>query len=743
MKTNRADRIASIIEQRYPLVDRIKRVEAKLDSLRLAILDLQERREQILTHSIDSEDAWRLGEVDLPALQGKIQAELQQLDKLKNRFSRNTLNIGVVGLMGQGKSTLLQSLSGLTDAEIPARKGGACTAVRSTIYHHPSDSKADVILHSENSFLQEVIGVYYDELGLGSKPTTLDEFAQSLPALPIGDATKSAMYEHLRKDYYEHLQEYRPLLLPGTPRKIDIPKERIQEYVVQQRNEQGELINFKHLAVREVRISCPFNSPEIGNIALVDVPGLGDLRVGDEKLMLETLGHEVDIVLFVRMPSGIRHGWEKRDTDLYNLAAKELYDLPERSFMVLNKVGNESEGCQLHQNTISEKHIDVIQCIIADCSQPEKANEVLDIALDYLSANITTLDEKYARRHQKEVEQLHIDISAELDKANKALAQYGDEESLYVRLFKEFWDTLTDALEKLLKELKQQRNAEDAVLKAKVNEAIQNCRKDPRIPSVEQIHRKRNYFGSYEMAYLKYLDELRTHLSQHFTLLDYGLKESVKLMKAKIISVLVQKGCLEKFSDERHTEFLKIIAEKLPDDAKNLNLGFQSLLNFDLAYSSLIQYRIRQCLSSLNPDMNTGSLFKQDSPQAISGFFRGGKQVKTEVVIEDTEKRLQQKIQNNLKELHEEAVRSCEVTLKGLLCEPSQISYSMVEEFIDRVLRAENVEEEWRKFLKKERSQVWPEFKELDDRALERQGWLNSVEKAKSANHMQSMWFLS
>jgi hypothetical protein len=51
--------------------------------------------------------------------------------------------------MKQGKSTLLQTLSGLSDDEIPARSGKACTAVRSTIYHQPENStEALVTFHN-------------------------------------------------------------------------------------------------------------------------------------------------------------------------------------------------------------------------------------------------------------------------------------------------------------------------------------------------------------------------------------------------------------------------------------------------------------------------------------------------------------------------------------------------------------------------------------------------------------------
>ena len=55
--------------------------------------------------------------------------------------------------------------------------------------------------------------------------------------------------------------------------------------------------------MKQVKIACPFPVEEIGAIALVDVPGLGDFRLGDESLVIEALGQEVDFILFIRKPS--------------------------------------------------------------------------------------------------------------------------------------------------------------------------------------------------------------------------------------------------------------------------------------------------------------------------------------------------------------------------------------------------------------------------------------------------------
>ncbi|PAX60526.1 hypothetical protein [Brunnivagina elsteri] len=130
---SRAEKITSIIEKRRPLAEKITGVESNLQALKSALKTLEENRDRIINQVDDAETVGRLREIDLATLQYKITEESKKLTVLRERFSRQTLNIGVVGLMGQGKSTLLKSLSGLTDNEIPALEGSACTAVRSTI----------------------------------------------------------------------------------------------------------------------------------------------------------------------------------------------------------------------------------------------------------------------------------------------------------------------------------------------------------------------------------------------------------------------------------------------------------------------------------------------------------------------------------------------------------------------------------------------------------------------------------
>lgn len=118
------------------------------------------------------------------------------------------------------------------------------------------------------------------------------------------------MYEHLQR-YYINFDKYQRLLRETSALRIS--RNQIREYVAQDTLD-GQRIYFNYLAVKEVKIFCQFPNADVGNIALVDMPGLGDTGIGDEERLMKTLGQDVDAVLFVRMPKPSGDYWGNCNT---------------------------------------------------------------------------------------------------------------------------------------------------------------------------------------------------------------------------------------------------------------------------------------------------------------------------------------------------------------------------------------------------------------------------------------------
>lgn len=102
-----------------------------------------------------------------------------------------------------------------------------------------------------------------------------------------------------------------------------------------------------------------------------------------------------------------------------------------------------------------------------------------------------------------------------------------------------------------------------------------------------------------------------------------------------------------------------------------------------------------------------------------------------------------EKIASNLSKAQAEAVNNCEKELESLLREPSQAGFAIVEEFVDRVLRAEGVRTEWQIFLQEVASDVWiDEFDTIMVRTQLRRDWMQKIGEVEHANQPDALSFL-
>ena len=504
----RADRIAQIIEQRQPLARRIGSVISNLESLRNALHDIESYRQHLLQKVDNAEVTQNLNAIDLVTPHHQLTQELGVLEKLQARFTRDTLNIGVVGRISQGKSTLLQSITGLGNDIIPARGGGEpCTAVKSVVHHRPGqETQAKITFHSVSSLFKEVILPYFEKLSLRPVPKDFESFIRTpFEHSEPSDATKIALLNRLKSDYYDK-SSYRNLL--GVE-PIIVSANEIKGYVTHF-NESYNPNNFKNLAVKEVEIYCDFANSDVGKIALVDIPGLGDLVLGDKALMLKALGQEVDTVLFIRFPNPIGDALGMEDTNLYDDASVALTDLQERAFMVFNQIKNNQESeniCRIFQSQISGLGIKIVESFIVDCSNPDEVNQVvLDHVLDYLSTKIRDLDLKIAKSCQDKLTVIYQDIFSELTKAKNIFPHgesddYQEIEEVFTELFGDndsgWWHEIALEIQDLRGNLWTQREMPNDELYDGFVAALESCNSNKGILSsenaIEEINNRMKY----------------------------------------------------------------------------------------------------------------------------------------------------------------------------------------------------------------------------------------------------------
>ncbi|WP_413160044.1 Swt1 family HEPN domain-containing protein [Capilliphycus salinus ALCB114379] len=726
-----ATRIATILEKRQPRGKKVRSIITHLESLDSQLNNMEGYRNRILTQIDDIAVIEKLRILQFDPMKNKVKQNIQQLEKLHKRFSRQTLTIAFVGRAGQGKSRFIQTLTGLTDVEVPDGNMNNCTGVRVTISHAPNRSTSgEVYFHTERSFLEHNIYPYYDFLNLGNKPKNFAEFINtSLPPLTLNTSEAKALYAHLDKCHTNH-SSYSHWLQQSSPKQIS--REEIRTYVAQT-DEANHQNLFNYLAVQEVKIFCQFPCEDVGKISLIDLPGLGDTVLGDTERLRQSLGQDVDFGLFIYMPD--KRLLQEPDYKLYDTANSALVELPIKkwSFMVLNRVSNPKPGiaengihCEEAKNRIdTEGRIQVARCVIANCAETNEAAGVLSQVLDYLETHILDLDGEYAERVNRELKQLQTEINTFLDKARHAFISSPKsitEVVAFRNLFKEFDNSITFGLRKLVQELCPEeldadQNQKDAdFFGTIIDSLIQKCNEDTGIPSQEEIWQMYYSLGAgatWGGVFRSNLNAIRTHLRTHFRSVDNGLKDYVDAAKAKVADVFTQTS-LGNLTSARGIEFIDFMAKEIPEHYPVLKSAFQTLVSFEMSYRSNFQHRILKALEQLNPD-RAGDVFS---------------------VKDKTEEELVKLIHQVLTTFHRNTVCACREALEKFEGEPSLAAFAVIDEFVDEVVRSQDIDKQWEDFMRERSTEIWPNnFGEKV--GLEKREWEQLIEQAMATNQVE------
>ncbi len=700
-KTTIAQQIETILQKRHPTVKKIMQSQQSVQSLLDSFSEMETLKEILLKNQAntgENSEIWQ--SLDFSFISKKLVDAQADLERLKERFNRKTLRIGVAGQARQGKSQLLQSLTGLTAQEIPTSSGGFTTGARSLIYHHDSaETYAKVFFYSEHEFLQEIIAPYYTKLKettplmLGEVPTTVEQFSKAV--LPVMDDETTggltvALLNQLR-EFQKHLVDYKVLL--GSNEK-QIKREEILRYV-SQHNPDGDEKYQNYRAVRLVEIYTRFPLAEVSSIALADLPGLDEIKEGEAQRLIKSLAQDVDMVLFVKLPAETGGAWIQQDMNLYTLAKEALapIDLAKCSFMVLNRHsnGNNAKLCHDMQKGAKQHGIHTQDVVVANCIDPiEAQDKILLPVLDYMAKNIQAIDDEYLNAKHDELNALRNETEQALQQVSDILKLAGigkGKEKTFSEIFKSF-EASEKALGNYVNELKQRRNEADDELKYALNVALKNAQESNcGIPSVEQLKEESIQEQAWGIVFGHKMHFMRNKLTEHFQTLDDSLRESVEDMKHEIVMIL-RNGGLARFAPEcEDSQFLKIIFEQLDkDEFPELHQGFYYLIDFQLSFRNLFQYRLRESLTELYADDTTFGL-------------------PSEKLTDLSAEHVQGLLQNAL----EKTFYEVDNVLAPLLKEPNMARYAIAEEFRDRIWKASDAKEQWRIFLGERKNILWPE----------------------------------
>lgn len=285
--------------------------------------------------------------------------ELQkELARLKTRFSRKSISLQVFGMAGSGKSTFIQSVTGLDNDVVLASEGGHCTGVSSFIYN--SDHfEARVYLYTE----EDMLALFNKNLEALEKnfnptitPTLLQKFDDihsfklenvGLPSAMDGRLSVMKYVENfplISNLIFGRDAEGRPLA--GLKQDADGCKyieitdsTQVQQWVAQHNGHHTSDPNYvaymNYLAVDRVDIYKKFLCEDAGDIVLMDNVGLGDASndVSTEQHMYQAIADNSDAVILLYQPkpnSGWRGEEDSINSRLNNIRFKNVYQGIER-----------------------------------------------------------------------------------------------------------------------------------------------------------------------------------------------------------------------------------------------------------------------------------------------------------------------------------------------------------------------------------------------------------------------------
>jgi hypothetical protein len=696
------------------------RVDDQLAGLAAAVRELGEHR------STPAELREGLAGFRVEEAREGVAEAVRLLRVLESRFSRTTINIGVSGQARVGKSTLLQSISGLDDGQIPTGKGLPVTAVRSRIFHSRTNQRATVRLHTFDTFVADVLAPHHAQLGLPGLPTTAAEFAgwdYPAPGSPASGSDKPSWATLLKRlrDMQAALPSYRSELVGG---EREIGLDELRPYVAYPTNDElgaEAAVSRRYLAVRDLRIECPFPHAKVEQLAVVDLPGLGEVAVGAEAHHIDGLQNEVDVVLLVKRAMGDEAYWGEADARTLDLLdiARGFVAKRDFVFLVLNQGGVDPVLQRTLRDDVN-REINMgepdrfFQILETDAADPQDVfARVLGPVLQHLTARMPAMDAEVLAGTRAEtqaaadrIERLATDLAAVLATVRSSTGSAAEDLDRRARRLRQ---DLAAGLQELVVRLHEQAReaSEDPEFVAAVEEVYASNREwiVGGLGVGEQTWRdeglRRMRVDGFSAGYTgDELNRIRVEISGSFEQIDGFFAERTEQLWTAVADVL--SGALgELLGGHRGADALRTLAELLDQASPpcpRLRRAVQALLGIRLDYRSQLHPRVRSELDGLAlevVDPQSGALTQQMTvPTSEAG----------------------------VEQLYRFVVRCAEqaayLTKKALLREavtPALVLHAAAEQFEDTVIRSGDSEVEFRRLADSYKNEIWPGvYQEID-----------------------------
>lgn len=763
-------RIDAVIEKRkndflpkvMQRITHLEKIQEEIENLDFVIAEIKKQQEDksgpyysILMNDVGMES--RLSQVSTIETKRLIQAAKVELERLKKRFSRECVSIQVFGMAGNGKSTFIQSVTGLTNDVVLASEGNHVTGSSSNIYN--SDHfEARVNLYTKDELLKlfnDSLVHLIVEAKIGLKPFTLNSFNE-IGHFKLSDYGLRSDMEN-REAVLKYVDKYSLICnilagkdeygedIPGFGRDkdgrsyiaIDTPAD-VQKWVAQHNGHHQSspqyIPYYNYLAVHHVDIYKKFNFDDVGKIVLMDNVGLGDNAndISTEARMYQAIADDSDAVILLWQPAA-NSKWrgEQKDIDkhLGNMRYTNAYTKTERMdvnelYLLLNErttSGNDnSEDITEVKKVYKTKRNETI--LTANVSSREQVRDKAIIPiLEQLTENLAKIDERKVQVANEVSQKLYLTYKQLAETVSKVVlggsSKQSVQESKKLRKLMKSVD-YSEQLRKFEQRYAENKDKECAEVKNSIMTVINTLlrlisRPDEIEKDVTAGEKTTNMI--LEMYCTAFRNSVYDSFAEVNTSVLIPLQDEVKNSVADILfnNAKFGKIPLNNYSIEDGPSQLwlatfveeKVDKEVMPKMYEMLRF----ILDYQLNIQGLMEYHVAKCLETVDKH---SVKFKTMSPIVGVDDLTHAKKIWSEII-------------NRVVVIQKEMAKwSGEFSLI-----PSHSFYARISMFRDKMVEGEEARQELEDFYDENRYSVWHD--EFENLVLEESafGQWNAVSK--------------
>ena len=665
---------------------------------------------------------------------------IEDYEALYKRFSREYINIAVVGTARQGKSQFIQSITGLDSRCVPAFAGDHCTGASSIIKNSEQHVSVEVELtYKTERELRDEAQSYLDIITDGQFMLGNIDELKTIDKAQITHYLNANMHRHAEltnlsntfiSRFVDHYDEWRGLI--GKSKEVKHDENEIMTYVAQHNGKEKEdpdRINFfKFVAVKKAVIKKRFLNPDAGTIQLIDTEGLGANTTDTNDNMIQTIREESDAVIFMKRPEGNTGGSPTAEEGaVFDMVNSSFSDKGIKYWLafLLNRTLASENGKIPYNETMCRDYLNYMQGHNPSGSQPlplthagiadvsvrsresalwKHPEDAIDGAEDFLmpfltkfSLNLEKIDNLYIDSARKDAEAAYAEyelLSEQMKKIISAQVTGGTAANHVHRWSEEVYNEACGKLKKLVEAFAECRNNPCEEIHNKLSSITADMiTSSTFLPPVEVLETYNGVKNPRDRL-RDTLNAARNEITKQFIAVDVDLGEVIDAAKDQIATCLLDTGKLDMLMPElleqnvRPFRRLEMIAqEKLDANLyPQLRSAIEDMANYELSIRGSLLYSVRSVLEefsernyNLGTNINFNVKTSQLAQQLHSGLwgYLGRMQGKLNAVIKDYD------------------------------ATPSKAIYALCDEFYDRVAYSQDVKLEWHDLYNDYQTLIW------------------------------------